>query len=123
MARLTRKGNRKDEDAGETRRTGAGSAAVRRRVAQALWILFALAALFLAVGALCIALDANRDNGLVTFVLDVADVVDLGIFSRENGIKEFGGDSAETKNALFNWGLGAVVWLVVGRLVERVVRP
>ena len=25
--------------------------------------------------------------------------------------------------ALFNWGLGAVVWLVVGRILDRVVRP
>ena len=38
-------------------------------------------------------------------------------------IKEFTGENAETKNALFNWGLGAVVWLVVGRILERVIRP
>ncbi|MEV7431119.1 MULTISPECIES: hypothetical protein [unclassified Nocardioides] len=100
-----------------------GGKAVRANVATALWTLFALAAIFLAVGALCVALDANRDNGLVSFVLDVADAVDLGIFSRDNGIKQFDGGNAETKNALFNWGLGAVAWLVVGRIVERVVRP
>ncbi|NHC23224.1 hypothetical protein G6553_08575 [Nocardioides sp. IC4_145] len=100
-----------------------GGARARAQVATVLWTLFALAAIFLAVGALCIALDANRDNGLVTFVLDVADAVDLGIFSRDNGIKQFDGGNAETKNALFNWGLGAVAWLVVGRVVERVVRP
>ncbi|MBC9733131.1 hypothetical protein IBJ60_07840 [Nocardioides sp. zg-578] len=100
-----------------------GGTKVRAQVATVLWTLFALAAIFLAVGALCIALGANRDNGLVTFVLDVADAVDLGIFSRDNGIKQFEGGNAETKNALFNWGLGAVAWLVVGRVVERVVRP
>ena len=32
---------------------------------------------------------------------------------------KFAGENAETKNALFNWGLGAVVWLVVGRILER----
>ena len=43
------------------------------------------------------------------FVLDGADAVDLGVFSREDGIKQFTGSNAETKNALFNWGLGAIV--------------
>ena len=36
------------------------------------------------------------------------------MFSLENGIKEFVGTNSDTKNALFNWGLGAVFWLVVG---------
>jgi hypothetical protein len=96
---------------------------VRVVLAQVIWLLFLLAALFLAVGALLIAVDANRDNDLVQFVLDGADRVDLGIFSKDNGIKEFSGDNAETKNALFNWGIGAVVWLVVGRILDRLVRP
>ena len=63
------------------------------------------------------------DNDLVKFVLEGADRVDLGIFSKDNGIKEFSGANAETKNALFNWGLGAVVWLVVGRILDRLIRP
>ena len=96
---------------------------VRVVLARIIWAVFAICALFLAVGALCIALDANRNNGLVEFVLDAANAVDLGVFSRENGIKDFGGDNAETKNALFNWGLGSVAYLVVGRILERVVRP
>jgi hypothetical protein len=98
-------------------------ARVRLVVAQVVWLLFILAALFLAVGALLIALDANRDNDLVKFVLEGADRVDLGIFSKDNGIKEFSGSNAETKNALFNWGLGAVAWLVVGRILDRLIRP
>lgn len=97
--------------------------AVRSRVAQVLWLLFVVAAVFLAVGALCVALDFNDGNPLVRFVLDGANLVDLGVFAREDGIKEFGGDDAEVKNALFNWGIGAVLWLVVGRMVERLVRP
>ena len=96
---------------------------VRSVLAQVVWLLFLVAALFLAVGALLIAVDANQDNGLVTFVLNGADRVDLGIFSKDNGIKEFTGANAETKNALFNWGLGAIAWLVVGRILERVIRP
>ncbi|GAB2627799.1 hypothetical protein GCM10027270_13950 [Nocardioides ginkgobilobae] len=95
----------------------------RTRVSQLLWTVFVLLALVLAVAALLVAIDANEDNGLVDFVLRAADAVDLGVFSRENGVREFTGDNAETKNALFNWGLGAVVYLLLGRLVERLVRP
>jgi hypothetical protein len=96
---------------------------VRLALAQVVWVLFLAAALFLAVGALLIAVDANQDNDLVKFVLEGADRVDLGIFSKDNGIKEFAGANAETKNALFNWGLGAVAWLVVGRILDRLIRP
>lgn len=104
-------------------REGADLALWRTRVSQLLWTAFVLLALVLAVAALLVAIDANEDNGLVDFVLRAADAVDLGVFSRENGVREFTGDNAETKNALFNWGLGAVVYLLLGRLVERIVRP
>lgn len=97
--------------------------AVRTRIAQAVWIIAAVCALFLAVGALLIALDANQDNALVKLVLDVADVLDLQVFSRDNGIFEFHGSDAATKNALANWGLAAVAYLVVGRVLERIIRP
>ncbi|HYF74807.1 MAG TPA: hypothetical protein VD864_18410 [Nocardioides sp.] len=96
---------------------------VRVRVVQVVWLLAVLCALVLAVGALCIALDTNRDNALVALVLDAADVVDVEVFSRGNGIFKFEGGDAETKNALANWGLGAVAYLVVGRVLERLVRP
>ena len=74
-------------------------------------------------GALLIALKANQDNTLVAFILDLADIADLGLFSRENGIKQFSGEDAEIKNALFNWGIGALAWLIVGRIVAGVIRP
>lgn len=90
---------------------------------QAVWIVCVVAALFLAVGALLVALDANTSNGLVSLVLDGAEVADLGIFSRDNGILKFTGENAQVKNALFNWGVGAVAWLVVGKIVDRIVRP
>lgn len=96
---------------------------VRRRVAQVIWFLCALFALVLALGALTYALKANDSNSLVEFVREWADRLDLGIFSLENGIKEFAGKNAEIKNALVNWGLGALFWLVVGRVADRVIRP
>jgi hypothetical protein len=95
----------------------------RTVLAQVLWTLCVLAALFLAVGALLVALKANEDNALVKAVMHVADAVDLGVFDRVNGIKQFGGSDAATKDALFNWGLGALAWLIVGRLIDRVLRP
>ncbi len=96
---------------------------IRARLAQLVWLVAALCALLLAVGALLIALDANKSNDLVDFVLRAADYVDLGVFSRQDGIKEFRGQGAEVKNALFNWGLGAVAWLVVGRILDRIIKP
>lgn len=108
--------------AGSTRRS-LDADMLRSRLAQLLWMVCVVAALFLAVGALTYALKANADNSLVSFVRDGAAVVDLGFFSIDNGIKEFTGENAEIKNALFNWGLGAVFWLVVGRLLDRIVRP
>jgi len=101
----------------------AGTNLVRSRLASLVWLVAVVCALFLAVGALLIAVDANQDNALVKFVLEGANRVDLGIFSKDNGIKQFSGPNAETKNALFNWGLGAVAWLVVGRMLERLIRP
>lgn len=95
----------------------------RATLAQIVWLACALCALLLAVGALLVALDANRSNALVDFVLKAADHVDLGVFSRSDGIKEFSGQGANVKNALFNWGLGAIAWLVAGRIVDRVIKP
>ncbi len=97
--------------------------AARTRVAQAVWLVAVVCALFLAIGALLVALDANRDNALVAFVLDVAGFLDLGVFSPGNGVFTFEGADAATKNALANWGLAAIAYLVVGRIVERIVRP
>jgi hypothetical protein len=116
-------GKKEGGERAATRPKGERTAQVRTRVAQVVWLLFVVAALFLAVGALCVALGANKGNGLVKFVLDGANFFDLDVFSRKNGIKTFGGGGAATKNALFNWGIGAVLYLVVGRIVERVIRP
>lgn len=109
-----------------TAQVSATIAMVRSRAAQVIWIVCVVAALFLAAGALCISLKANADNSLVKFFVDTADKLDFGVFSRgKDGVAHFKGHSqaALTKNALVNWGLAAVVWLVGGHLVQRVVRP
>jgi hypothetical protein len=101
----------------------AGADFVRLRVAQIVWLVCVLAAIVLAVGALLIALEANADNDLVTWVLDMADRIDLSVFDRDNGIKDFTGKNAEIKEALLNWGLAAIVWLIAGKIVDRIIRP
>ena len=131
---MTRRALRADEDDDEATepprvdRTAQAKAAadrVRTRIAQLVWILCVLAALVLAIGALCIALKANADNELVKFFVDTADKLDLGVFSRTDGVVHWKGHSHEalTKNACVNWGLAAVVWLIVGKLLERIIRP
>lgn len=95
----------------------------RSGLAQVIWLVSAACALVLAVGALLIALEANRGNDLVHGVLRAADAVDLGVFSRADGVKQFRGAGADVKNALVNWGLGAVAWLVIGRVLDRIVKP
>jgi hypothetical protein len=103
----------------------AALAMVRTRVAQVVWVVCVLGALVLAVGALCIALKANGDNSLVKFCVDTADKLDLGAFSRTDGVAHWKGHShsALTKNACVNWGLAAVVWLIVGKIVGRIIQP
>lgn len=122
MKRKLEKADMADKSTKSEGKNTKSTRSIRTRVAQVLWLLCVLAALFLAVGALCIAFDFNQKNALVEFAVNAADAVDLGVFSRQDGIKEFTGDNADTKNALFNWGLGAIAWLIVGRIVERVVR-
>ena len=69
------------------------------------------------------AVNTKRSNELVDAVLRAASWVDLDVFSRRDGIKQFRGEGAEVKNALFNWGLAAIAWLVVGRVLYRVIKP
>ena len=96
--------------------------AARTKVASVVWLVAVVCALFLAVGALLVALKANQDNAIVQFVLDGADLLD-GPFSRDNGIFTFTGSDAATKSALVNWGIAAVVYLVIGKILDRLIRP
>lgn len=98
-------------------RLKAGASGVRSRIASVVWLAAVVCALFLSVGALLVALRMNEDNALVAFVLDGANTLDLGVF------KDFGGPDAAVKEALTNWGIAAVIYLVIGRILDRVIRP
>ncbi len=103
--------------------TGAGIARLRTMLGQIVWFACLLAATALLLGAVLVVLEANTRNALVEAVLRAADWADLGVFSRTAGVKQFTGDGAVVKNAITNWGLGAVAWLVVGRLARRILTP
>ena len=99
---------------------------MRNRIASVVWLLAVVAAIILAAGALLIALDANQDNAIVEWVLDAAHAIDgpfwkVFEFTEENARGQVVTD--ETKEALVNWGLAAVAYLVVGRFLDRVIRP
>ena len=55
-------------------------------------------------------------------ITDVADAIS-GPFSRNDGIFDFSGKNADAKNALLNWGIAAIVYLLVGRLLANAIAP
>ncbi|MCW2711926.1 MAG: hypothetical protein JWQ67_1597 [Marmoricola sp.] len=105
-------------------RFSAGQAAVRTRAARAVRIVFGVLATILALGAVLVVLrsNVNADNSIVQFITDTADAIS-GPFSRNDGIFNFTGKNAESKNALLNWGIAAIVYLVVGRLLANAITP
>ena len=103
--------------------TGAGIRRVRTLLGEIVWFVCLLAATALLLGAVLVVLDANTSNALVAAVLRAADWADLDVFSRTAGVKQFTGDGAVVKNTITNWGLGAVAWLVVGRVARRILTP
>ncbi|GAA3679711.1 hypothetical protein GCM10022237_43670 [Nocardioides ginsengisoli] len=96
---------------------------VRENLARAVWIVCMTLALVLAIAAFTYALEANSGNGLVKLARDLANVFDLGVFDLDNPVKAFKDPNGAVKTALFNYGLGAVVYLVLGRILERIIRP
>jgi len=96
---------------------------IRTIAARVVWGVFLVFGLVLAGAALLIALEANANNSLVSFVLDFAKAIDLGVFSLDTPIREFTSENSEIKEALLSYGLGAVVYLIIGRVLERLIQP
>lgn len=98
-------------------------ARVRGVVARVLWLGCLALALVLACAAFSFALEANEQNALVQLIRDLADAFDLGFFDLDNPVKGFDDPNGEVKTALFNYGIAAVAYLIVGRFLERIIRP
>jgi hypothetical protein len=96
---------------------------VRSVLATAVWALAVLAAVILAVGALVITLDFNDKNPVVEFFVNTADKIDFGVFKEFKPGKGESAHDAQVKMVLVNWGIAAVLYLVGGKLIERIIRP
>ena len=104
----------------------AGSRRLRSTLASAIWLVAVVAALVLAVGALLVALRFNLDNAAVKAVTDLASNLDFGVlkdFDVKKGASKSEIQDARVKSVLVNWGIAALVYLVVGKVLDRIIRP
>ncbi|MGC4944290.1 hypothetical protein [Kribbella sp. DT2] len=96
---------------------GSGVKRVRNLVASLVWLIAVLAAAVLALGALFTALDqANQSNEIVRWVLERGHDL-VGPF------KDLFRLETAKNTLLVNWGIAALVYLIVGKIIERFVRP
>ena len=127
-SRAERKEERREERAKRAeQRRRSGSVAVaklRDTLARAVKLVFVVLAAIMALGALLVVLQKNvsADNPIVKFVLDVADHID-GPLGRKGGIFVFHGKNGAKWDAVVNWGLAAIVYLVIGNVLARVIAP
>jgi hypothetical protein len=113
-----------ESDNDRARKQDAAKNAVLTRLARVWRIVFGVLAAILALGALLVVLrdNINESNSVVKLITDVADAIS-GPFSRDNGIFDFTGKNAESKNALLNWGIAAIVYLLIGRFLANAITP
>ena len=86
--------------------------------------MFGILATILALGAILVVLrdNINADNEIVKFIVNTAEAIS-GPFSRTDGIFHFTGKNAVPKNALLNWGMAAIVYLLIGRFLANLIAP
>ena len=113
-----------DDSKDRSARFGQAQAAVRSKAARVVRIVFGVLATILALGAVLVVLGSNinKDNSIVELVINTAEAIS-GPFSRTDGIFSFKGDNAASKNALLNWGIAAIVYLVIGRFLANAIAP
>jgi hypothetical protein len=97
----------------------------RRAVASVVWLLAVVAALVLAAGALVIALGLDPEDEVVSFLIEGADRLDvLGeLVTFEGGRSAGSQQSALVRTVLVNWAFSALAYLVVGKVLDRLIRP
>ena len=113
-----------DSDADPRVRPNASQAAVRTQAARAVRIAFTVLAAILALGTILVVLRSNitEQNTIVRLITEVADAVS-GPFSLNDGIFVFTGEDATARNALTNWGIAAIVYLIIGRGLSSAIAP
>jgi hypothetical protein len=108
-------------------RTGKPGALARARsgVATVVWLVAVVAAVFLAAGTLVVALGLDPGNDVVAFVTDAADRLNLlgDLMTFEGGRSAAAREDALVRTVLVSWSIAAAVYLVVGKVAERLIRP
>jgi hypothetical protein len=92
----------------------AGAAMARASLARAVIVVATVAAAILVAGILLTVLEANRSNDIVQAVRDAAGFL-AGPF---DGLFTLERNKVETA---VNWGIAAVVWYALGRLIARLI--
>jgi hypothetical protein len=90
----------------------AGAAVARASVARAVILAGTAVALVLVLGIVLVVLEANASNDLVQLVRDAANFL-AGPFDGLFDLERFKVEVA------VNWGIAAVVWYAVARLIAR----
>jgi hypothetical protein len=90
----------------------AGAAIARASLARAVILAATVVAVVLLVGIALVALEANQSNDIVQVVRDAAAFL-AGPF---DGLFTLESNKAEKA---VNWGIAAVVWYALGRLLAR----
>lgn len=95
-------------------------AALRNRLATIVKVVFGFFAVVLALGALLVVFgeSVSPENPVVRFIWDFADKID-GPFGRTDGVFDFTGKNGPKLDALVNWGIAAVLYLIIGNLLRR----
>jgi hypothetical protein len=86
----------------------------RASLARAVTLAATVVAAVLVLGILLVVLEANRSNDIVQVVRDAAQFLAGpfdGLFNLERNKVEL----------VVNWGIAAVVWFLVGRLIARLI--
>jgi hypothetical protein len=95
-------------------RRGYGAAGARAGLARAISLIGAIVALILIAGILLVVLGASRSNELVQAVHDAANFL-AGPFDGLFNLKHHKVEIA------VNWGIAALVWLLLSRLIARLI--
>ena len=84
-------------------------------------IVFGVLAAILALGALLVVLrdNVNEDNSVVKFDHRTSPTRSPVRSAATTASSHFTGKNAESKNALLNWGIAAIVYLLIGRVLAR----
>jgi hypothetical protein len=88
----------------------------RLQIARIINLIASLVALVLISGIVLVVLKANPSNEIVNAVTDAARWL-AGPFDGMFSLKK------HTTEVAVNWGIAAVVWFLVGRVIARIVAP